>query len=275
MTHMKYWLLLLVGLLALPLPAAAQVKFTVTNRQDAKSFTIAQLLSDPATRTVTIDKDVGYKRAMTYRAIPVQTLLKDLKIADDDYIQARASDGFSVGIPARLLEADPASGVEAFIAIEKPGEKWPALPDKKESAGPFFLVWQVKKPGVISSEYWPYKLVELSVADSPFKRWPGLAVDASVPATDPVRRGLDRFAAVCMACHRFKGEGEGEQGPDLGRPMNPVEYFQLPALKKLLRDPTSVRTWAEHKMPGFDPDTLSDEDIDGVIAWLSYKAGRR
>jgi mono/diheme cytochrome c family protein len=272
---MRTLLLLLLTLLALPLPAAAQLKLTVVDRQGSKSFTIAQLLSDPAARTISIDKDVSYKRAMTYRAIPVQVLLRDLKIAPDDYIQARASDGFSVGIPARLLAADPASGVEAFVAIEKPGEKWPNLPGKKESAGPFFLVWQAKTPGLVSSEYWPYKLAELSVADSPFKRWPGLAVDASVPATDPIRRGLDRFVAVCIACHRFKGEGEGEQGPDLGQPMNPVEYFQLPALKKLLRDPTSVRTWPDRKMPTFDPEMLSDDDIDGVIAWLGYKAGRK
>ena len=270
---MRIHLLLVLTLLALPLPAAAQLKLTVADRQGSKSFTIAQLLSDPATKQVTIDKDVSYKRAMTYRAIPVQALLKDLKIAPDDYIQARASDGFSVGIPARLLEADPASGVEAFVAIEKPGEKWPNLPGKKDSAGPFFLVWQANKPGLISSEYWPFKLAELSVTDSPFKRWPGLAVDASVPATDPVRRGLDRFVAVCIACHRFKGEGE--QGPDLGQPMNPVEYFQLPALRKLLRDTTSVRVWPDHKMPTFDPEMLSDADIDGVIAWLGYKAGRK
>ncbi len=68
------------------------------------------------------------------------------------------------------------------------------------------------------------------------------------------------------------GEGEGEQGPDLGRPMNAVDYFQLPALRKLLRDPASVRTWPEHTMPAFAPATLSDGDIDAIVDWLAYKA---
>ena len=74
----------------------------------------------------------------------------------------------------------------------------------------------------------------------------------TMSATDPIRRDLDRFVAVCMACHRFNGEGEGEQGPDLARPMNPVDYFQPAALRKYLRNPSSVRSWPEQKMPAFD-----------------------
>ncbi len=271
---MKHWLLLLLGLLALPWPAAAQT-LTLADRQGSTSFTAASLLANPAATSVAIANDLPYKRAMTYRAIPAGALLKGLKLGADDYIQARATDGFSIGIPARLITAGAASGVEAFLAIEDPGRKWPSLPGKKASAGPFYLVWRARNPHDVSSEYWVYMLAALSVVDSPVKRWPGLAVDASVPATDPVRRGLDRYITVCIACHKFNGEGEGEQGPDLGRPMNPVDYFQLPALKMLLRDPTSVRTWAEHKMPGFSSNMLSDTDIDDIVAWLRYKAGRR
>ena len=118
----------------------------------------------------------------------------------------------------------------------------------------------------------PGRLAALAVTDSPLKRWPGLAVGADVPAGDPIRTGLDRFVSVCMACHRFNGAGEGEQGPDLGRPMNVTQYFQIPALKKLIRDPASVRRWPEQKMPGFDQAALSDSDLDAIVDWLAYKA---
>ena len=86
---------------------------------------------------------------------------------------------------------------------------------------------------------------------------------------------LDRFVAVCMACHRFAGAGEGTQGPDLAQPMNPLDYFQPAALRKLLRDPKSVRDWPEQKMPAFSEESLSDTDIDAIVAWLAYKAGKR
>ena len=56
--------------------------------------------------------------------------------------------------------------------------------------------------------------------------------------------------------------------------MNPVEYFQPAALKKLLRNPSSVRTWPEQKMPAFDEASLSDADIDAIVAWLAYKNRR-
>ena len=127
----------------------------------------------------------------------------------------------------------------------------------------------------ISQEYWAYHLAALAVTDSPLKRWPGLAVGSDVPAGDRIRTGLDRFIALCMSCHRFNGEGEGNQGPDLGRPMNVTDYFQIPALKKLIRNPASVRQWPEQKMPGFDQVALSDSDLDAMVDWLAYKAKPR
>jgi mono/diheme cytochrome c family protein len=96
-----------------------------------------------------------------------------------------------------------------------------------------------------------------------------------VPAGDPIRHGLDRFVAICMACHKFNGAGEGTQGPDLATPMNPVDYFKPDALRKLLRDPKSLRTWPDQKMPAFDTASLPDTDIDAIVAWLAYKARHR
>ena len=267
-------LVLAVALALLVVPAHAQT-LSLADRTSTKTYTAQELLVDPATRDVTID-DIVYHRAMTYRAIPTVELLKRVNIADDDYVQARATDNFSIAIPARLLKT-VSPDTEAFIAIENPNAHWPPIPQDKEksSAGPFYIVWRTSGVAEVSSEYWAYKLATLTVTDSPFKRWPGLGVDPVIAAADPIRRGLDRFVAVCMACHRFNGEGEGTQGPDLGMPMNPVDYFQPEALKRLLRDPSSVRHWPDQKMPAFSLEALSDADVDAVVAWLSYKAKRR
>ena len=268
--------LVAVALLAIimALPAIAQSPtLTIAGRHSSRTFTQQALLASPAVRSVTV-ADPVYRRSMTYRAIPLAELLKGTGIGPDDHLQARATDNFSVALPGRLAASTDTAQVEAFLAIEDPAAPWPALPGKpdKASAGPFYIVWRRAPSVQISPEYWAYRLAALAVTDSPVKRWPGLAVGADVAAGDPIRTGLDRFVALCMACHRFNGEGEGEQGPDLGRPMNVTEYFQIPALKKLIRDPSSVRRWPEQKMPGFDKAALSDSDLDAIIDWLSYKA---
>jgi mono/diheme cytochrome c family protein len=259
-----------------PQAKAQTPTLTVADRGMSRTVSRVALLADPRLQDVTIAYDPVYRRAMTYRAIAISEFLKGVRIGDDDYVQARADDNFSVSIPADLLMRAASTGAEAFLAVEDPAQPWPAIPGTtKGSAGSFYIVWHGGTRSEISSEYWAYHLAALTIADSPFKRWPGLAVAADVPASDPIRRGLDRFVAVCMACHRFNGEGEGEQGPDLARPMNPVDYFQPTAFKKYLRNPSSVRTWPEQKMPAFDETNLSDADIDAIIAWLAYKAQKR
>ncbi len=249
---------------------------TVTGNGTTATYSLSTLLRRPDVRNLTVDDPV-YRRTMTYRALPVAALMKDTKVGLDDYVQARAIDNFSVAIPERLLGVAGTSGIEAFLALEDPAAPWPAIPGKpgRASAGPFYIVWKLTPPATVSREYWAYRLAALAVTESPVKRWPALAVGANVPANDPIRTGLDRFVEVCFACHKFRGAGEGDQGPDLGQPMNPVDYLQLPALKKMIRDPRSVRQWPDQKMPGFDEATLTDSDLDSIIAWLSYKARQR
>lgn len=256
-----------------PSVSAQLPTLTVVGRDSSTTYMQKVLLANPGVRSVTV-ADPVYRRTMTYRAIPLAALLKDTRIDTDDYVQARALDNFSVGIPGRLAVSPDIAQVEAFVAIEDPAAPWPAIPDKKDkaSAGPFYIIWRRAPSVYVSSEYWAYRLAALAVTDSPVKRWPGLAVGPEIPAGDRIRTGLDRFVSVCMACHRFNGEGEGEQGPDLGRPMNVTEYFQIPALKKLIRNPQSVRRWPEQKMPGFDQSALSDSDLDAIVDWLTYKA---
>lgn len=267
--------LLAVALLRIitALPAVAQSPtLTIAGPNSSTTYTQQTLLANPAVRSITVTDPV-YGRPMTYRALPLPELLKGTGIGADDYLQARAIDNFSVSIPGSLANANSRQ-IEGFLAVEDPAAPWPPIPGKsdKASAGPFYIVWRLVPPARVSSEYWAYRLAALAVTASPLKRWPGLAVGADVPAGDPVRIGLDRFVALCMACHRFNGDGEGEQGPDLGRPMNVTDYFQIPALKRLIRDPASVRRWPDQKMPGFDRAALSDGDLDAIVDWLAYKA---
>lgn len=256
--------------------AAQSPTLTIDGRESSRAFTQKALLAHPSVRSVTV-ADPVYRRTMTYRAIPLTALLKGIPIAADDYVQARAIDNFSVSIPGRLAASADIAQVEAFVAIDEPSAPWPAIPGKqdKESAGPFYIIWQRAPSMTVSTEYWAYRLATLAVTDSPLKRWPGLAVGPDVPANDRIRAGLEGFVAVCMACHRFNGEGEGDQGPDLGRPMNVTEYFQIPALKKLIRNPQSVRQWPDQKMPPIDHSALSDSDLDAIVDWLAYKARQR
>lgn len=267
--HRLFTLLLPVALVGV---AHAQ-SLKVADRQTSKTFSAQQLLADPTVRDVAIARDPVFGKAMRYRAIPVPELLKGLSLGTEDYVEFTATDKFSIGVPVRLLQPTSSEGPKPFLAVETPAAKWPPIPDQgKESPAPFFLIWQDAKPGEISSEYWVYKLASLTVTDSPFKRWPALNVADDLPPTHPARRGLDRYVALCISCHRFNGAGEGEMGPDLAKPMNPVDYFQPQAFRKFLRSSKSVRDWPERKMPSFVEEVLSNEDMEALIAWLTYKA---
>jgi mono/diheme cytochrome c family protein len=257
--------------------AAAQAQtLKIADRHASKTVTARQLLADPAMRTVTISNDSVYGRSMVYRALPAVELLKGLAIGPDDYVEFTATDKFSIGVPARLLLHSPDARPHAFLAVEAATDPWPAIPGHgKETPGPFFLVWQDARRGEISSEYWVYKLASLEVTDSPYRRWPVLNVAPDLPATHPARRGLDRYVTLCISCHRFNGAGEGEMGPDLAKPMNPVDYFQPDAFRKFLRSSKSVRDWPGRKMPSFVEDVMSNEDMEALIAWLTYKARQK
>jgi mono/diheme cytochrome c family protein len=251
---------------------------TLADRGKFHTFNRDTLLARRDVVEVTIARDPMYGgQTMSYRAVPAAALLKDLAVGADDYVQARATDDFSVSIPARLLTQRAGGNVEAFVAIESATLPWPNLPgaNKKGSAGPFAIIWRLKNSASVSGEYWAYHLAALKIVDSPTKRWPQLAIGAEVPAADPIRQGLDRFVAACMACHRFNGAGEGAMGPDLGKPLNPAEWFQPDALKKFIRNPKSLRDWPEAKMAASDPESLPDGDIDAIVAWLTYKARRK
>jgi mono/diheme cytochrome c family protein len=245
---------------------------TVSLGDKARVYTAAELLARPDAATIAIPADVAYGGPMTFRAVPLLALVPAASDPALDTIEARASDGFVSQLPRALIDKGASGGSVAWVAVEDPAAPWPNLPGKQQSAGPFYLVWEHPERSGIGSEQWPYQTIAFTGVESPAHRWPQMAVDVSLPPDAPARRGQEVFTVQCMPCHRMKGAGVGELGPDLGQPMSPTQYFTPEALRKLIRNPKSVRTWPQQVMQGFDQSKLSDADLDAVIAYLGAMA---
>lgn len=78
-----------------------------------------------------------------------------------------------------------------------------------------------------------------------------------------------------MVCYTLNGAGKAHVGPDLNLPQNPTEYLVPTALRQLIRNPGSVRSWPAMQMPGFDQEALSDHEIEMIIEYLAHVAGRK
>ena len=234
-----------------------------------------ELLRRPDVVHVEVANDVSYGKAMNYLAVPVATLLAGLNPPEHTVIETIALDGFAAQLPLDLLtNTDPAKAV-AWLAIEPDDPRWPILPGKAKSAGPFYIIWTGAAVATISSEQWPYQLKRLECQASPLERWPALGVDPALPATDPIRAGLALFKTQCLPCHTLNGAGSSTYGPDLNRPMNPTQYMTRDGLRALIRAPKSVRSWPTMQMPGFAADQMTDREIDLIIAYLTHMTTRR
>jgi len=255
--------------------AAAQPMIELTIGGKTQSFSRGALLARPDAAEIHVPRDVAYGTSTTYRAVPLADLLDSAALPADSVLEARATDGFAAQLPMDLVRnRDPATAV-AWLAVEDPAQPWPKLPGKPVSAGPFYLVWVGREAASVRSEQWPYQIAQLATQPSPSTRWPVLAVDPALPATDPIRAGQSLFITQCLACHRLNHAGSADTGPDLNVPMNPVEYFQPAALRRYIRNPASVRDWPGRTMPAFPRDQLSDREIDLIVAYLAYMAQRK
>ena len=266
-------LLLTLGVIANRAVAQPTVELTIGGK--TQSFSQGALLARPDAAEIHVSRDVAYGASTIYRAVPLADLLDAAAIPADSVLEALATDGFAAQLPMDLVRnRDPAKAV-AWLAIEDPAKPWPKLPGKPVSAGPFYLVWVGKEAASVRSEQWPYQIAKLKTQPSPSARWPALAVDPALPATDPIRAGQSLYITQCLACHRLNRAGSADTGPDLNVPMNPVEYFKPAALHRYIRNPASVRNWPGRTMPAFPPDQLSDREIDLIVAYLAYMAPRK
>ena len=274
---MRALLLFCVLLLPVLVPALARADeptIAVTVGNDTRSFTRSGLLARPDAKTIQVARDVAYRVPMTYRAVPVASLLAGTMLPRDSVIEAVALNGFVAQLPPDLLLNTDEHKAVAWLAIELAEHPWPPLPKKDESAGPFYIVWTGAEVGSIRSEQWPYQLAKLVSQPSPLSRWPALAVNSELPSTDPVRAGQALFIVQCLTCHKLNGAGAAEVGPDLNLPQNPTEYLTPQGLHDLIRNPRAVRTWPAQTMPALS-DYLSDREIELIIAYLKHMAGRK
>jgi mono/diheme cytochrome c family protein len=250
---------------------AAQPELVVTKDAGEQRFTAAELLARPDAALLSVNGDI-YHHAVTYRAVPLLSLLGSNLGDRFDTVEARASDGFVSQIPLALIARGASGGAVAWIAAEDPASPWPPLPHKSESAGPFYLVWEHPERSNVSREQWPFQLVRLTLVESPIRRWPQLVLPANLPASSLARHGQDVFLTQCFTCHRLNGGGVSDVGPDLGRPMNATRYLTDAGLRAIIRNPRAVRTWPAQQMAGFDKAALDDADLDAVVAYLHAMA---
>ena len=249
---------------------ADDAALTVSFGDRVQRFTAAELLARPDAATLAVPNDIAYARQMSFRAVPLLALIGASADPALDTIEVRATDGFVSQLPMALVAKGGQGGSVAWIAVEDPSAPWPSLPGKDVSAGPFYLMWEHPERSAVGSEQWPYQVVSLTGVESPAHRWPQMAVDAGMAADAAARRGQAVFTIQCMPCHRIKGAGGADVGPDLGRPMNPTQYMSPLGLRSLIRNPKAVRTWPQQQMPAFDAATLSEADLDAVIAYLRH-----
>jgi mono/diheme cytochrome c family protein len=264
------WFLLLPGL-----AEAAEPTMTIMAGNETRGFTRSALLARPDAATIEVARDVTYQAPTTYRAVPLASLLAGMTLPPDSVIEAVTLDGFIAHLPPDLVLNTDASKAVAWLAIEPADQPWPPIPKKDASAGPFYIVWTGAEVGSIRSEQWPYQVAKLVSQPSPTSRWPELAVDAALPATDPARDGEALYVVQCLPCHKLNGAGASDVGPDLNLPQNPTEYLTPRGLHDLIRNPRAVRTWPALTMPSFAPDAMSDRDIGLVVAYLKHMAGRK
>src|SRR5262249_10436385 len=87
--------LALLCLLLLPgLARAAEPTITITVAGDTRSFTRSELLARPDVATIEVARDVTYRVPMTYRAVPVASLLAGMTLPPDSVLEAVTLDGF-------------------------------------------------------------------------------------------------------------------------------------------------------------------------------------
>ena len=220
-----------IALLACCAARAGADTLTVSFGGTPKTYAAAELLARPDAATITIPDDVSYKRAMTYRAVPLLALLGGKPDPALDTLEARAADGFVSQIPMSLVEKGANGGSVAWVAVEDTAQPWPPLPGKDVSAGPFYIVWEHPERSKVGTELWPYQTVAVAGVESPAHRWPQMAVDAALPADDPARLGQARVhhAMHAVPSHEGRRRGRRRAGPRPADEPDAVSHAGWPA----------------------------------------------
>jgi hypothetical protein len=96
-------LVLLCFLLLPDLTQADEPTITVTVGNETRSFTRGEFLARPDATTIEVARDVTYRVSITYRAVPIASLLAEMTLPPDSVIEAVALDGFIAQLPPDLV----------------------------------------------------------------------------------------------------------------------------------------------------------------------------
>jgi mono/diheme cytochrome c family protein len=263
------------------LPVAADAAtLTLGSGGRTLSYTTEELLARKDLVELQAKGDPAYgDNGPRFKAVKFASLFDDLPVKANEVLQFRALDGFSAPVARdRLLNSDEEKGSVAYVAVENPAHPWPEIPGKKASAGPFYLIWKNPARSGISPEEWPYQLAAFEVKGTLRVVYPGIFPyerEGKGRENTQVKRGFELFQKNCFSCHTLNACGSSQLGPDLNFPMNPFEYFQEKAIRKLVRDPKSVRKWPTSLMTGFSAEVLPDSDLEAILAYIKHMKARK
>lgn len=262
---------LLLTLMLCLASAARSAELRVDFGGSITRYQTRQLLQRADVRRIVVPADAAFHRAMHYQAVRLTQLLPPL--TTNDQLQFVGSDGFVASIPAALILN--IQGSTAWLAIEDEARPWPRLGSTADDAGPFYLVWTRPEAAGVTSEQWPYQLKTIRRVVDFAKRFPAIFPNPALPSGDKVSRGFEVFQHTCFACHTLNLEGDAKLGPDLNVPYNPTEYLRADLLRAFIRNPQTLHHWPQAKMHGLDKQSLSDADLDAVLAYLKHMARQK
>jgi len=98
---------------------------TVTVGDQTRIFTRDQLLARPDAATIQVPRNITYRVPMTYRAVPVASLLEGMALPPNSVIEAIELDGFIAQLPLDLVLNTDESKAVAWLAIELADQPWP------------------------------------------------------------------------------------------------------------------------------------------------------
>ncbi len=219
--------------------------------------------------TVDLAKDPSLSdKPNSYLALEMKDLLSEFKISDKSSIYFKATDGMTVVIESQRIVGSK-NRARAYLAIQPKNGDWHTL-KSGQSAGPYFLIWKDVDHNEVGPEEWPYSLQEIEIKDSVELSYPLLLPNKNHNNFLNLQKGYQLFIKNCFACHKLNQKGVSDFGPDLNYPMSPVDYFKPSALKKYIRNPRTVRTWNQSRMPGFDEKEISNKELDQLITYLEW-----
>jgi hypothetical protein len=213
---------------------------------------------------------------MTYRAVPMSVVLPGL--SRDDAVRVVADDGFAATLLAGPLLATSEDAPRAYLAIEPPTAPWPPLKGGRERRprGRSTSYGCARKKAASFPSSGPTRSRGIDGVASVAVRFPAIAPAASVGrhrSHPPRLRGLHGQLPSLPHAQSRRRFPHGD--PTSTFPYSPTEYMREDYLRQQVRNPQGLHQWSEAKMPSFDLKTLSDRDLDNLVAYLFYMAKRK